>query len=81
LLFPRDIVGAIRRNAPLFVGASPPKRGILPDLSGSYREVPSPGGVAAKQTGWVRILKKLVFCASFHRVLIKSGPPEVSNKL
>ena len=24
-------------------------------LSGSYREVPSPGGGAAKQTGWVRL--------------------------
>ena len=28
---------------------------MLVDLSDCYREVPSYGGVAAKQTGWVRL--------------------------
>ena len=50
---------------------------MLVALSECSQEVPSPGGVS-RRGGWVRSPKKFVFCASFHRVLIKSWPPEAS---
>jgi len=75
-------VGGCKQTHPAPSGHPSQEGNVLVDLSECYQEFPSPGGVAAKQTGWVSSIKKFVFSANFYEVFQKgSDLPEARKWL